>query len=499
MTAERWRRISEVFAQARLLPVAQRPAFLDAACASFPEDRGEIEDLLAHGDEGETQEQRASPLPPGRLPAGQKIGRYTVIRPLKPGGMGVLYLAEDNVHRQVVLKLVAPELAGDPRQVSRFRREAEAMARLQHPGIATLYAFEEVDGIPFLVSEFVRGRDLRERLEEEGPYEPAALLDLAITVTEALSVAHEAGIIHRDLKPENIMLPVGGGAKLVDFGIARLEPLGEGRPRTETQSLLVGTPAYMTPEQLQGGRVDHRCDLFSLGIVLYEMATGANPFSGRTRETTLLNILQLEPPPLSSRRALEFGPLEQIVARCLKKNPDLRYGSARELLADLRAARARLGESPTFVPGHTATQDVHLDRPPVWWWRFHQVVVSIVNGLLLIPLWMVRERMPAEPPRNWLFFVALGIFAMSAVWRMGSAFFVGRGWMTPVDILGPRRWLLVVVDTLYALLLIAGALVVLSSKPSLAALLLPCALGVLVVMLAIEPVTARAAFGPRRP
>ncbi len=125
--------------------------------------------------------------------------------------MGVLYLAEDNVHRQVVIKLVAPNLADDPRQVARFRREAEAMARLQHPGIATLYSFEEADGVPFLVSEFVRGHDLREQLEENGPYEPAATLDLAIGITEALSVAHEAGIIHRDLKPENIMLPVGGG------------------------------------------------------------------------------------------------------------------------------------------------------------------------------------------------------------------------------------------------------------------------------------------------
>ncbi len=287
--------------------------------------------------------------------------------------------------------------------------------------------------------------------------------------------------------------------KLVDFGIARLDPLGDDRQRTDTQNLLVGTPAYMTPEQLQGARVDHRCDLFSLGIVLYEMATGANPFSGRTRETTLLNILQLEPPPLSSRRLLDFGPLERIVARCLKKNPDLRYGSARELLSDLKSARRQLDETPEggVAPGPVVPPPV---PPAVWWWIFHQVVVSVLNGLLLIPLWMVRERMPAMATRDWLFFGALATFAISAVWRMGSAFFVGRGWMASGDILGPRRWLLAAVDALYSLLLIVGAMAVMSSKPSLAALLLPCALGTLVVMLAIEPVTTRAAFGqPRTP
>ncbi|MDH4066734.1 MAG: serine/threonine protein kinase, partial [Acidobacteriota bacterium] len=282
----------------------------------------------------------------GPFQVGQQVGHYHILRRLASGGMGVIYVAEDNLRRLVVLKVLAPELAADVRQRDRLRVEAEAMARLQHPAIAAVHAFEELDGVSFLVSDFVSGGDLRDRLRARGPFAPRDVVDLGVMIAEALAAAHRAGIVHRDLKPENIMLPEAGGVKLVDFGLARLDPdLQETRQGLTEPGVLVGTPAYMSPEQLQGTCVDQRSDVFSLGVVLYEAATGANPFAGHTTASTMLNVLQLEPPPLASRRPLAFGPLEAIVHRCLRKAPEARYGSAAALLEDLKAARRQWDEA----------------------------------------------------------------------------------------------------------------------------------------------------------
>ncbi|MGE3842950.1 MAG: serine/threonine-protein kinase, partial [Vicinamibacterales bacterium] len=396
MTRDRWRRISALFAAAQELPGDQRDAYLAAACVDHPEDRAEVESLLARYDAADVLEppaaqELASVLADGPFHIGQRIGHYTVLRTLRPGvgGMGVLYVAEDNLKREVVLKVLAPELASDEHQRHRLRHEAEVMARLRHAGLATVYAFEEWEHNAVLVSEYVRGRDLRERLEQDGPLDLPALIAMGIDIAEALGAAHAAGIVHRDLKPENIMLPDAGGVKLVDFGIARLMDLGETATRTKLTApgLLVGTPAYMTPEQLQGEQVDHRSDLFALGVVLYEAGTGTHPFAGPTRATTLSNILQFEPPPLGSRRPLVFGPVESLVAHCLKKSPALRYGSTAALLTDLRRARdwlAETGGTDRLTPLPVATAGF-------WWWRFHQTAVALFYGLLVIPLWLLRE------------------------------------------------------------------------------------------------------------
>jgi hypothetical protein len=507
MTADQWRRISAIFAAAQALDGPDRAAYLDVACARHPEDRAELEALLegARTDPGflEPAAVNAVPAPASGTAAwpssatgpaggpfliGQQVARYRILRPLKPGGMGVLYVAEDNLRREVVLKVLSPALAADPRQRVRLRHEAEAMARLQHPGIASVFAFEEHDGVSFLVSEYVRGQDLRERLQEEGPLDPRATIDLGLGVAGALAAAHAAGIVHRDLKPENIMLPDAGGVKLVDFGIARVEADDAPTRVTVTGTgMLVGTPAYMTPEQLQGGRVDQRSDLFALGVVLYEAATGQHPFAGRTRATTMLNILQLEPPPLASRRALAFGPLEPIVARCLRKNPDLRYPSATDLIADLQRAAG------TLTTGSTGGVPVAASDPS-WWWRFHQAAVSVLYGLLLAPVWLVREQLAPGPARDLLFFGALAAAVVTILLRLNASFLARHSPAALAAVRRRTRPAVVLADLTLIACVSLAALLALPVRPGLAALLLAGGLGALVTLLVIEPATAAAAF-----
>lgn len=502
MTPDQWRRISAIFAAAQELPGNQRHAYLDIACANHPDDRREVESLLARYDRADAGLEPPSALSlsaalaDGPFHVGQQVGHYTVRRPLRPGigGMGVLYVAEDNLRREVVLKLLSPELARDERQRHRLRHEAEVMARLRHPGIATVYAYDEWDHNPLIVSEYVRGRDLRERLDGDGPYDPVAAIALGIDIADALAAAHAEGIVHRDLKPENIMLPDAGGVKLVDFGIARvLDAADTTRTNLTAPGVLVGTPAYMTPEQLQGLPIDHRSDLFALGVVLYEAGTGSHPFAGRTRATTLNNILQLEPPPLGSRRPMAFGPLEPIVARCLKKSPDQRFASATELLAALRQAQRAL---ETGAPVSDATASVEpTDR--LWWWRFHQTAIAVFYGLLVLPLWLVRESYSRGPRADGVFFSALALVVVSILMRLHAAFLASHAAETLQSALAHWRRTVLVTDLLLGVLLLLAAVLASNAKPGVSALLLVASLGTLVTLLVIEPVTTRLAFASK--
>ena len=497
VSPEQWRRVSAIFAVARELPEAEQQAYLAVACAGHPEDRGALDALLASdaADPAFLEPGPSSSPPwapgfepePGPFTPGQQVGRYRILRRLKPGGMSTLYVAEDNLHREVVVKVLLPEFAP-----VRLRREAEAMARVKHENIATVYGFEDAEDPPFLVTEYVVGRNLRERLEEEGPCDPPAVINLGLAVARALRAAHAAGVIHRDLKPENIMLSGEEGVvKLVDFGIARVLPTLIGAAGTPTAyTTIIGTPAYMSPEQIQAGHIDARCDIFSLGIVLYEIATGCHPFTGRSTATTLVNILQLQQPTLASRRALNFGLLETVVSRCLRKAPAQRYGSAAELLAALEEARQVVsGARPAPAPAS------HPDPARLWWWRFHQCAVAVTTGALLEPVWLVRERLDPGPIRNVIFFAALAAAVVSILARLHAAFEARDRSRRSARAFLKRRYLLVRgVDALYSLVVAGAALLVIAVKPGLAALLLTIALGLLVTMVLIEPVTTHRAF-----
>jgi serine/threonine-protein kinase len=285
-----------------------------------------------------------------RLPAvvgiviGTRLGHYLVQGRLGSGGMGEVYLAEDTkLSRQVALKILPPQMAGDPRRQERFRREARAVAALQHPNIVTIHSVEEVEGVLFLTLELVEGTSLRERIDR-GLLPTEAIVDIGSQIGEGLARAHDAGILHRDLKPQNVMITEDGRVKLLDFGLAKSlaprasDPEGQTVTRDTAAGTMLGTPGYMSPEQALGQDVDVRADVFALGVVLYEMATGRNPFRSGTLAAFFDSLLHDAPPsPTVANPALPHG-LVSVLDKALQKEPARRYASVRELVADLKAA-----------------------------------------------------------------------------------------------------------------------------------------------------------------
>ena len=238
---------------------------------------------------------------------GKTVLHYKILAKLGQGGMGEVYRATDQkLGREVALKVLPPEMASSPERLDRFRREAKALAALDHPGIVSVFSVEEADGIHFLTMQLVEGRSL-DRVISEGGLPLEALLNHAIALADALAAAHEKGIVHRDLKPANIIISEAGRVKVLDFGLAKITGPRDPKPAdseapTDVQTregVVMGTVPYMSPEQLSGRTVDHRSDIFSLGILLYEMATARRPFEGRSSVELASSILRDAPPPLS--------------------------------------------------------------------------------------------------------------------------------------------------------------------------------------------------------
>jgi tetratricopeptide (TPR) repeat protein len=300
------------------------------------------------------------PQPEGGL-VGRTLGAYRILEALGSGGMGQVYLALDpRLDRRVALKVLPREMAEHPEKIKRFEREAQAVASLSHPGIVMLHSIEEAEGLRFLTMELVEGETLSKSIPARG-FPMERFLSLAIGLTDAVSAAHRQGILHRDLKPENVMLTPDGRLKVLDFGLAKLRFDGpdEGdRTTKETQSVtqdgrIVGTVAYMSPEQAQGLPVDHRSDIFTLGILLYEMATGERPFRGNTNLSVLSSILKDTPRPVSELRDDIPKPLARMIQRALEKRPEDRYQSASDLRRDLEDLK-RDFDSGELVLGSTA-------------------------------------------------------------------------------------------------------------------------------------------------
>ena len=275
--------------------------------------------------------------------AGTHIGHYTIVSILGAGGMGYVYRATDTtLGRDVALKVLPANVASDPNRLDRFRREARALAALNHPHIVTVYSVEHIDGIHFLTMELVTGRSL-DRIIAGKPLPPDRVLDIGRTVAEALAAAHERGIVHRDLKPANVILSESGQIKVLDFGLAKVHPSHGVEPDAATNSptltgVVLGTPGYMSPEQLSGvSEVDHRTDIFSLGVLLYEMATGARPFKGQSSADLAASILRDVPRPVSDSIPAAPSELVRTIARCLEKNSAARFAT----MTDLRAALER--------------------------------------------------------------------------------------------------------------------------------------------------------------
>ena len=285
------------------------------------------------------------------LTAGGTVGRYQIHGLLGSGGMGEVYKAVDpTLGRPVALKVLRPELSGDPERLSRFLHEARAASALNHPNILTIHEVGDHDGSRFLVSEFVDGETLRQRVAR-GPLTLREILDITIQAASALSAAHAASIVHRDIKPDNLMLRPDGYVKVLDFGVATFARRAGSSadadatiaPQVETgEGMIVGTIAYMSPEQARGLPVDGRSDCYSLGVVLYELVTGRAPFSAPTTTDLLVAILEREPPPIRSvARGLPLQ-LEWIIEKALEKDPNLRYQSIADLRVDLQRLKSAL-------------------------------------------------------------------------------------------------------------------------------------------------------------
>ncbi len=300
------------------------------------------------------------------LPPGTKLGPYEIQSPLGAGGMGEVYRARDSrLERDVAIKVLPANLSSDPSLRQRLEREAKAVSKLSHPHICTLHDIGHQDGVDFIVMELVDGETLEKRLTK-GPLPPDQVLRIAAQVADALAKAHKMGFVHRDLKPANVML-TKIGAKLMDFGLAKqsgpaplaaaLTEMTMEQAKLTSEGMLVGTFQYMAPEQLEGKEADARADIFALGELIYEMATGKPAFSGKSRASLIAAILTTEPPPIESLQPMTPVSLGRIVKKCLAKDPDERWQSASDLAAELKwiaDGGSQTSEAPR-TPGATTT------------------------------------------------------------------------------------------------------------------------------------------------
>jgi serine/threonine protein kinase len=322
---------------------------------------------------------------------GATLSHFRITDKLGEGGMGEVWLAEDTrLGRKVALKILPPERAESEDRRRRFEDEARAASALNHPGIAHIYDVGQADGIHFIAMEHVEGESLDRRFSRS-PLTQSEIIDLGARLADAMAAAHGQGVTHRDIKPSNLMITPEGRLKVLDFGLAKLRPaLGDGGGEATTQTMtqpgvVMGTVQYMSPEQALGKDADHRSDIFSSGVVLYEMATGKLPFSGSTPTETITEIVRSEPTPVSELSPVSPRELERIIRKCMEKDPARRYQSARELAVDLENLK-RDSES-----GMTATIHVRKgpSRPAVWGVAAAAVLMVFVGFLLIrTDLWM---------------------------------------------------------------------------------------------------------------
>jgi serine/threonine-protein kinase len=362
VSAARWRRVEALLDAALAREPAAREAYLDAQCADDPELRREVASLLAAHERPGAVDRLAADLAPlaarvrdSAAPlAGRAVGPYRIVGPLAGGGMGVVYEAVDaRLDRRVALKFLRPRLGPDDSAAERFRLEARAIAALEHPNVCTLHEIGETeDGQLFLAMPLYDGETLQRRIAR-GPLPIGEAVAVGVQIARGLAKAHARGIVHRDIKPSNVLVTTDGVVKILDFGIAKLSDVtltGAAGP--------LGTAAYMSPEQTRGSAVDHRTDLWSLGVVLYEMLAGRRPFDGASSDEVSSAIRHADPVPLAEVRPDVPPALAALVATALAKSPDARHASAhaleRELLALGLAGEVPGGAPPLATTGRSA-------------------------------------------------------------------------------------------------------------------------------------------------
>lgn len=357
MSPERWQQIERLYHTALEKQPADRAAFLDQACAGDEGLRREIESLLSYVGQAEkfiespALEVTAKALAAQHNPTvrtGETLNQYRLTSRLGVGGMGEVYLAEDTrLGREVALKFLPAVFTQHTLHLSRFEQEARAVAALSHPNVCTIHeVIETAEGSHCIVMEYVHGATLRDRLAA-GPMDSSAAIEIAIQVASALAAAHAAGVVHRDIKPENIMIRNDGYVKVLDFGLAKVtQPQPDSEAATKIQNtspgIVMGTVSYMSPEQARGLAVDARTDIWSLGVLLYELLSGQRPFNGDTPTDVIVSILEREPAPVLTSAAQTPNELTRIIGKALAKNRDERYQTADDLLIDLKSLKREL-------------------------------------------------------------------------------------------------------------------------------------------------------------
>lgn len=410
LNPERWQQISRIFKSAISLDPEARNAYVAGQCGSDDSLRAEVDKLIASHQQASEQDfiggmaaEAAAPLliiedevgPPQRtLSNGQQFGSYVILDPLGAGGMGEVYLARDTrLDRTVALKILPPDISGDKRRMQRFRQEAKVASSLNQPNILTVFEFGEVGGLTFLATEFVDGETLRDHLRGKKKLKLVEILDINIQVLAALDAAHEANIVHRDIKPENVMIRRRDHVvKVLDFGLAKVtekkiskDDESEAATAFKTApGIIMGTINYMSPEQAQAGATDQRTDIWSTGVMLYEMVAGKMPFSGATSSHTIVQILEKDPLPLTKDVPAE---LERIVLKAMAKDPDERYQTAKDMLIDLRSLKRRLevqAEIERTSSPSTERPAAIGDQPRAAQGNKRGVVIALVTVMVLV-------------------------------------------------------------------------------------------------------------------
>jgi serine/threonine protein kinase len=408
MELERWHRVDNILQAAPALNPAERSIFVDSACEGDESLRDEVISLLSLEEQGldiidtPALEAAACVLASDQrdLIEGQFVGHFRILSLLGVGGMGEVYLAEDTkLGRQIALKLLPVDFSRDRDRIRRFQQEARAASALNHPYIVTIHETGEFEERHFIATEFIEGETLRQQMRRK-MLNLSETLDIAMQVAGALGAAHQAGIVHRDIKPENIMLRPDGYVKVLDFGLAKLTEQSAavsselGPNETDTSpGLLMGTVKYMSPEQARGLNLDSRSDIFSLGVVIYEMLAGRPPFEGNTNSDVITSILTAEPPPLAHYSPKFPEQFQRVLTKALRKETEERYQAINEMLAELKSLKQQL-ERASESPLAYQQFDVASTRRAFGYFRHHKLAVIAVALVLIGGIaWLVKDRL----------------------------------------------------------------------------------------------------------